>query len=165
MQTMDTDLEELSRALGRTLAARGLMLATAESCTGGWVAKIVTDLPGSSAYFECGFVTYTNRAKQSLVGVDTLTLQRHGAVSEPVVREMAEGALRQGAAQVALSVSGVAGPAGGTPAKPVGTVCFAWAGAGRPTRARTHHLPGDRAAVRRQSVAIALQGVLELLRE
>ncbi len=147
------------------MSARKLMLSTVESCTGGWVAKTITDVPGSSAYFDCGLVTYTNRAKQALAGVAADTLARHGAVSEPVVREMAEGALRGGPAQVAVAVSGVAGPGGGTPAKPVGMVCFAWSGADRQTRARTHHLSGDRETVRRAAVAIALRGVLELVNE
>ena len=118
----DKELYALAEKLGAALKARGLMLTTAESCTGGWIAQAVTAVPGSSAWFERGFVTYTNIAKQEMLGVAEATLIAHGAVSEPVVREMVVGALTHSHAHIALSVSGVAGPGGGTPAKPVGTV-------------------------------------------
>lgn len=156
-------MDVLAAQVGATLKAHGLMLATAESCTGGGVAHAVTEIAGSSAWFERGFVTYANQAKIEMLGVRPETLQQHGAVSEATVREMVAGALRHSPAQVALAVSGIAGPGGGTPEKPVGTVWFAWALRGGAVQVRRHHLPGDRAAVRAQSVRIALQGVLELL--
>ena len=157
----DAILYELAERAGKALAARGLMLVTAESCTGGWVAEAVTMVPGSSAWFERGFVTYTYISKREMLGVQGETLERDGAVSEPVVREMVEGALRSSHAQVALAVSGTAGPAGGTPQKPVGTVCFAWGMKDSNTRAETLHLAGDREAVRRQSVIHALTVLIE----
>lgn len=149
--------------LGEALHKRGLMLAAAESCTGGWVAQAVTAVPGSSEWFERGFVTYSNAAKREMLGVKAETLERHGAVSEAAVREMAEGALARSHARVALAVSGVAGPSGGTRDKPVGMVCFAWAMADQPTRVMTRYFSGDREGVRRQSVQAALQGALDLL--
>jgi nicotinamide-nucleotide amidase len=139
------------------------MLTTAESCTGGWIAEAVTMVPGSSEWFERGFVTYTYISKREMLGVKGRTLGRHGAVAEEVVREMAQGALARSHAQVAVAVSGVAGPSGGTPDKPVGTVCFAWARKHRKPRSETRHFTGDREAVRRQSVQHALKGVLALL--
>lgn len=156
-------LTNLARQLGERLTPRGLVLATAESCTGGWIAKALTDVPGSSAWFERGFVTYHNRAKVEMLGVSAEILAAHGAVSEAVVREMVEGALARSAAQLAVSVSGVAGPGGGSAAKPVGTVWLAWAVIGRPTRARRFQFAGDREAVRRQAVEAALAGLLECL--
>ena len=161
----DAQLYELAEKTGRALEARGLMLVTAESCTGGWIAEAITMVPGSSAWLDRGFVTYTNDAKREMLGVQAQTLERHGAVSEPVVIEMVQGALKASGAQVAVAVSGVAGPSGGTPLKPVGTVCFAWAIEGRALRAETRHLDGDREAVRRQSVVHALGALLELLEE
>ncbi len=160
---MDADLEALAQELGAALKRRGLMLATAESCTGGWVAATITAVAGSSAWFERGLVTYTNIAKHELLGVPSDALQRHGAVSEPVVRAMAEGALARSHADVTLAITGIAGPAGGTPDKPVGTVWLAWAGKGRATRAQRAHFPGDRAAVRRAAVQAALSGMLDYL--
>lgn len=157
---MDAELTDLSRRIGAALGRRGLVLATAESCTGGWIAKLVTDVAGSSAWFDCGLVTYTNTAKQSLLGVSAQTLARHGAVSEATVREMAEGVLERSRADLSLAVSGIAGPGGGTPDKPVGTVCLAWASREGPTRAQTVYLEGDREAVRRQAAVLALEGVL-----
>ena len=161
----DAEIYELSQRVGRALEARKLMLATAESCTGGWIAEAVTMVPGSSAWFERGFVTYTYIAKREMLGVRPETLEQHGAVSEPVVREMAVGALHASHAQVAVSVSGVAGPSGGSPEKPVGMVCFGWATTEAPVRVDTRHFPGDREAVRRQSVLHALAVVLEMLEE
>lgn len=157
------ELMELAQAVGERLEARGLMLVTAESCTGGWVAQTLTAVPGSSAWFERGFITYTNEAKREMLGVSPQTLLQYGAVAEETVREMAAGALAHSHAQVALAISGVAGPGGGTLEKPVGTVCFGWVRTGAAALSRTEHLSGDRQAVRRQAVAVALQGVLELL--
>lgn len=159
----DAQLYDLAEKTGRALEARGLMLATAESCTGGWIAEAITMIPGSSAWLDRGFVTYTNEAKQEMLGVRAETLERNGAVSEPVVIEMVQGALESSRAQVAVAVSGVAGPSGGTPQKPVGTVCFAWAIEGEAPRAETRHLDGDREAVRRQSVVHALEVLLSML--
>ena len=160
---MDTTLESLATELGTRLLERGEVLATAESCTGGWVSQCVTAIAGSSAWFDRGFVTYSNEAKADMLGVSKKTIVRHGAVSEPVVIEMATGVLRRSRAQWALAISGVAGPSGGTPEKPVGTVCFAWAGPEGSAEAETCHFPGDREAVRRASVEHALQGLLDRL--
>lgn len=160
---MSEELETLSREVGEVLRRHGLMLVTAESCTGGWVAQTVTAVAGSSRWFERGFVTYTNIAKQEMLGVGARTLAEYGAVSEQTVREMAEGALNNSHAQVSLAISGIAGPGGAVPGKPVGTVCFAWAREGAPVRSRTEHFAGDRAAVRRQAVITALRGVVAIL--
>jgi len=141
------------------------MLATAESCTGGGVAQAITEVAGSSAWFERGFVTYSNLAKQQMLGVRESTLIQHGAVSEMAVREMAEGALQHSNAQVALAVSGIAGPGGGVAGKPVGTVWFAWGIKQGETRAQRFQLGGNRAEVRAQAVRIALQGVADLLND
>lgn len=154
--------DALAREAGRRLAATGGWLVTAESCTGGAIAQAVTSVPGSSAWFERGFVTYSNAAKEEMLGVRSETLERFGAVSEETAIEMARGALRRSHATVAVAVTGVAGPAGGTAAKPVGLVCFAWASAGE-TRSESRRFDGDRAAVRRQAVERALQGVMNLL--
>ncbi|MGW8182774.1 MAG: CinA family protein [Burkholderiales bacterium] len=159
----DPALYRLAEELGEGLKARGLMLATAESCTGGWVSQVVTMVPGSSDWFERGFVTYTYISKREMLGVDGATLERYGAVSEEVVRQMVSGALERSHAQVAIGVSGVAGPGGGTPDKPVGTVCFGWGSKGGACRTETVRFLGDRDAVRRQAVERALRGVLELL--
>jgi nicotinamide-nucleotide amidase len=160
----DSSLQALSRTLGALLAQRSLKLATAESCTGGWVAMEVTAVAGSSGWFDRGFVTYSNEAKRELLGVEERTLSLHGAVSEPVAREMAEGALRRSRAGIAVAITGIAGPGGGTPAKPVGTVCIGWAGpsaASFPVEVKTFLFDGDRDSVRRQSVAAALAGLIE----
>jgi nicotinamide-nucleotide amidase len=156
-------MNELVQAIAERLAARGAMLATAESCTGGWAAQALTALAGSSNWFERGFVTYSNAAKQEMLGVRADTLTRYGAVSEETAREMALGALAGSRATVALAITGIAGPGGGSADKPVGTVCFAWTTKGDAVRSETRHYPGDREAVRRQSVERALAGVLELL--
>jgi nicotinamide-nucleotide amidase len=139
------------------------MLVTAESCTGGWAAQAVTSIAGSSAWFERGFVTYSNAAKHEVLGVSRKTLRNHGAVSEETAREMAAGALARGRGTIALAVTGIAGPGGGSPAKPVGMVCFAWVKKGAAARSETRRFRGGREAVRRQSVVRALEGVLELL--
>jgi nicotinamide-nucleotide amidase len=149
--------------LSAALLARGWTMAAAESCTGGWIAKCCTDRAGSSAWFERGFVTYSNAAKRELLGVAGDVLERAGAVSEAVARSMAEGALRNSRAEVALAVTGIAGPDGGTPDKPVGTVWFGWAVAGGATLTVCRRFEGDREAVRRQTVRDALEGLLERL--
>ncbi len=156
-------MDILVAQVGGALKAHGLMLATAESCTGGGVAHAVTDVAGSSAWFERGFVTYSDLAKQQMLGVSEATLKQHGAVSEAVVREMVAGALANSAAQVVLAVSGIAGPDGGTPGKPVGTVWFAWGLKHGATYAQRHQINGNRAEVRAQAAHIALQGVIDLL--
>jgi len=155
-------MDALAQKLGARLKGAGAKLVTAESCTGGWAAQVVTSVAGSSAWFECGFVTYSNQAKRELLGVRDDTLQEYGAVSEETAREMAQGALSRGRATVALAVTGVAGPGGGSPTKPVGMVCFAWASA-RSVRSETQQFSGDRESVRRQSVIRALEGVLQHL--
>ncbi|WP_018954466.1 CinA family protein [Thioalkalivibrio sulfidiphilus] len=159
----DEALAGLARDTGQALATAGLRLVTAESCTGGWIAKLLTDIPGSSAWFERGLVTYSNSAKMELLDVPQAVLDVHGAVSEATVRSMAEGALARSGADVSVAVSGVAGPGGGSPEKPVGTVWLAWAGAGSGAEARRYQFDGDRDAVRRQAVAAALGGVLARL--
>lgn len=156
----DRQLYALAERLGHTLKARGLMMATAESCTGGWVAQAVTAVPGSSKWFERGFVTYTNIAKCEMLGVRPETLDAYGAVSEQTVREMAAGALARSHAQLAVSVSGTAGPSCGTPQTPVGTVCFGWGARGGVMHATSQRFEGDREAVRRQAVAFALEQVV-----
>jgi nicotinamide-nucleotide amidase len=156
-------LEELAGRVGHLLLERKRLLASAESCTGGWVAKCVTDIAGSSAWFERGFVTYSNRAKQDMLDVAAATLEVHGAVSEATVSEMARGALAHSVANIAVAVSGIAGPGGGSPAKPVGTVCFAWLVSGGTPRVETRQFTGDREAVRRQSVVHALEGLVDVL--
>jgi nicotinamide-nucleotide amidase len=156
-------MNDLVQRIAERLAARGAMLATAESCTGGWAAQALTALAGSSNWLERGFVTYSNAAKQEMLGVRVETLERYGAVSEETAREMALGALSHSHAVLALAITGIAGPGGGTREKPVGTVCFAWAAKGDAVRSETRHLAGDREAVRRQSVERAFTGLLELL--
>ncbi|MCG6866879.1 MAG: nicotinamide-nucleotide amidohydrolase family protein [Thiogranum sp.] len=158
-------LAELVAGLAGSLAARGDMLATAESCTGGWVAKVCTDLAGSSVWFERGFVTYSNAAKQEMLGVAADTLTRFGAVSEQTVLEMVEGALAHSRARWALAISGVAGPGGSTADKPVGSVWFAWAGPDAWRLARRCQFDGDRDAVRYQAVRTALEVLLQRCRE
>lgn len=156
-------MHRLAAQIGEALRSHGMMLATAESCTGGGVAQAITDIAGSSGWFERGFITYANDAKREMLGVSEETLRQHGAVSEAAVREMAEGALRYSHAHIALAVSGIAGPSGGTADKPVGMVWFAWCIKGGACVAQLHHLSGNRAEIRAQSVRIALQGVADLL--
>lgn len=160
---MDTALYTLAEETGRALKARGILLATAESCTGGWIGQAITMVPGSSEWFDRGFITYTNTAKQEMLGVPNMTLARHGAVSEATVRAMVEGALARSHAGIAVAVSGVAGPGGGSVEKPVGMVCVAWALKGETPAAETLQLAGDRDGVRRETVVRALRGVLERL--
>jgi len=159
----DSDIYALAVRVGEALQARNLTLVTAESCTGGWASMAVTAVAGSSGWFERGFVPYSNTAKQDMLGVKPETLAAHGAVSEAVVREMAQGAVARSAAQVGLAISGVAGPGGGSAAKPVGLVCLGWAVQGGETRSRRLQCEGGREGVRRRAVVEALGGLLELL--
>ncbi|MBM1144599.1 CinA family protein [Alcanivorax sp. ZXX171] len=154
-----TDIDQAVRALARDLLDHGLKVATAESCTGGGIAQALTEVAGSSDWFERGFVTYSNDAKMEMLGVAAATLERHGAVSEATVLEMARGALTRSRADLSVAVSGVAGPGGGTDDKPVGTVWIAWAQGPDWSRAQVFHFPGDRGAVRRATIAAALDGL------
>jgi nicotinamide-nucleotide amidase len=156
------DLPQLAARVGEILLARQETLVCVESCTGGWIAKTLTDIPGSSAWFERGFVTYSNAAKQEMVGVDPETLHDYGAVSEAVAREMAIGGLGRSPASWAVAVSGIAGPGGGSPDKPVGMVCFAWARRNGFSQTLTEHFSGSREAVRYASVQLALSELLAL---
>jgi nicotinamide-nucleotide amidase len=158
----DAALTALAGQVGAALRRAGYRLATAESCTGGWIAKSLTDLPGSSAWFEAGVVAYANAAKSGLLGVPADVLAAEGAVSRGVAEAMATGARRACSADMTVAVTGIAGPGGGTPDKPVGTVWFAWSGPGG-LRAQCLQFDGDRDAVRRQAVAVALEGVLTQL--
>ena len=157
---MDQELLSLSAQVGALLSQRGWLLATAESCTGGWVAEAVTATAGSSGWFDCGLITYSNEAKQSLLGVSDQVLHRFGAVSEATVAAMVSGALARCQANVALATSGIAGPGGGSESKPVGMVCFAWGLRGAAPETETQHFAGDREAVRREAVVHALRGLL-----
>ena len=156
-------LEALAAQVGAALLARGETRATAESCTGGWIGQSLTAIAGSSAWFDRGFITYSNQAKTEELGVPEALLARVGAVSEPVVAAMAQGARRQGRITWAVAVSGIAGPGGGSRSKPVGTVCFAWAGPDQTLQVSTQHFPGSREEVRAQTVAHALTVLLDHL--
>src|SRR5437868_1655786 len=157
------DIPTLAIRTGQTLQQHHLVLAVAESCTGGWVAQAVTSVAGSSDWFDRGFVTYSNVAKQELLGVGGDTLRHHGAVSEQTAREMVQGALARSHAHVALAITGIAGPGGGTPEKPVGTVWLAWFGKERSLRTAHHVFDGDREAIRRQAVIAALDGLIRFI--
>ncbi len=156
-------LDDLVVRVAGLLSQRGEWLTVAESCTGGWVAQALTSLAGSSAWFDRGFVTYSNAAKVEMLGVPENTLERHGAVSEATARAMAQGALRHSHGDWSLAITGIAGPSGGSLEKPVGTVCFAWAHRDGGCEAHTRHFAGDRMAVREQSVSYALRGLAERL--
>ena len=156
-------IESLAADLGGLLLQRGEWLAVAESCTGGWLAQTVTAIAGSSAWFDRGFVTYSNDAKQDMLGVPDTTLARHGAVSEATARAMAQGVLAHSRSDWGVAITGIAGPSGGSPDKPVGTVCFAWSQRDGGCEAQTCRFPGDRAAVREQAVRHALRGLIERL--
>ena len=159
----ESQIDALATRLGRRMVLAGGMIATVESCTGGLIARALTETPGSSQWFDRGFVTYSNEAKIEMVGVSAQTLAAHGAVSEPTALEMARGALDRSRARLSLSVTGVAGPGGGSIDKPVGTVCFGWAHAGGAARALTWRFDGDRASVRLQAALFALQGAWDML--
>ncbi|MDT3705439.1 MAG: CinA family protein [Thiobacillus sp.] len=159
----DEELHQLARELGEKLLHRGWMLATAESCTGGWAGQLLTSLPGSSQWYERGFITYANAAKVEMLGVPEATLATHGAVSEETAGAMASGALAHSHTQAALAISGIAGPGGGTPQKPVGLVCYGWALADGTVMSSTCRLSGDREEIRSRAVAAALRGLIDLL--
>lgn len=156
---------ELSAALGELLLPSGRMVATAESCTGGMVAGAITDIAGSSNWFDRGFVTYSNQAKMEMLGVSAATLSAHGAVSEATVREMARGAVERSAACLSVAISGVAGPGGGSAERPVGLVWFAWAESGDGVQVARHLFDGDRVTVRKQATETALEGLLAMAAE
>lgn len=162
---MDEQLHNLAIKIGDEACRCEVMLTTAESCTGGWVAEVLTSVAGSSQWFERGFVTYSNLSKQEMLGVNGETIKQHGAVSEQTAREMAEGALRHSHAHISLAISGIAGPGGAVLEKPVGTICLAWAASGHSTLSDTRHFSGDREKIRRQAVISALDGLLEVLAE
>ncbi|MEN8259731.1 MAG: nicotinamide-nucleotide amidohydrolase family protein [Pseudomonadota bacterium] len=159
---MSDELYELSERVGNFLLARGHRLATAESCTGGWIAKCITDVAGSSDWFERGFVTYSNESKIEMLGVASSTLHSFGAVSEETVRQMVSGALANSRAQCALAVSGIAGPGGGSPGRPVGTVCLAWRVRNGNYRVQTEMLSGSRMEIRERAATLALEGVFDV---
>lgn len=163
MRPTDAELYRLAEQTGQLLQATGRVLVTAESCTGGWIGQVITAVPGSSAWYVGGFITYSNTAKQMQLGVLSDSLTTYGAVSEIVVKEMASGAMECSAANVALAVSGVAGPGGGTPDKPVGMVCLAWLMDDGTSMQTTSFFSGNRESVRAQAVAAALQGLIEML--
>lgn len=162
---MSDALHVLSEKIGERLLARHWKLATAESCTGGLVSSAVTDIAGASGWFDRGYVTYSNTAKMEELGVGKETLDAHGAVSEETARAMAAGALRASHVQITVAITGIAGPDGGTPEKPVGTVCFAWAMGGGKVDSETRHFTGNRAEVRQQSAAHALKGLVKRLND
>lgn len=159
----DSDLNVLAITIAELLSTRGMSVVSAESCTGGWIAKTLTDIAGSSGWFECGVVAYSYQAKEALLGVQPSTLERTGAVSQETCLEMVSGALARYGATVAVAVTGIAGPGGATPGKPVGTIWIGWKRRGGYARAQQFHFDGDREAVRRQTVAAALIGVREIL--
>jgi nicotinamide-nucleotide amidase len=160
----DETLRRLASTVADGMRERGQMLAVAESCTGGWIAKTLTDVAGSSAWFECGVVAYSYEAKEALLGVAPSTLEQHGAVSQETAVEMVSGALARFGASIAVAVTGIAGPGGGTPDKPVGTVWIAWKRRGGYAHAERFQFDGDREAVRRRTVAQALAGIPKILR-
>jgi nicotinamide-nucleotide amidase len=162
---MDDTLSNLAIELGAALKARGYMLALAESCTGGMVAQAVTSIAGSSTWFDRGFVTYSNQAKIEMLGVSSKTLETYGAVSEQIANEMAVGALKSSQAQLTGSITGIAGPEGGTAEKPVGTVCFAWAEANKPTFTSTKYFQGNRQEIRQQACIALMQGLVNRLKD
>lgn len=163
-QHTNLTLSDTAAQLGKMLKARGLMLSMAESCTGGMVAEAITSIAGSSAWFDRGFVTYSNAAKMDMLDVSGSTLEQYGAVSEQTAAEMATGALKNSAAQIAGSITGIAGPDGGSPAKPVGTVCFAWVGHDIPLTTCTRWFEGDRSSVRQQAAMFMLANLIEKLK-
>jgi len=163
MVATDAEIEALAAQVGQSLLAARARITTAESCTGGWIAKSLTDVAGSSAWFDYGFITYGNNAKQNMLNVDSELIGDHGAVSQEVAEQMAVGARRISGADLAVAVTGIAGPDGGTGEKPVGTVWLAWSGPGAEMASQMERFSGNRESVRRQTVVMALQGVLEEL--
>ena len=163
MDVNEAELEGLAAELGAVLLRQGWLLASAESCTGGWLAQTVTSVAGSSAWFDRGFVTYSNAAKQDMLGVRSTTLWQFGAVSEETAREMAQGVFAHSAAQVVIAITGIAGPGGGSAEKPVGMVCFGWAASGLPCASSTQYFAGDRRQIRAASVDFALRQLQALV--
>ena len=163
MDVNEAELGRLAAELGAVLLRQGWLLACAESCTGGWLAQTVTSVAGSSAWFDRGFVTYSNAAKQDMLGVRSATLLQFGAVSEETAREMAQGVLAHSAAQVVIAITGIAGPGGGSAEKPVGMVCFGWAASGLPCASSTQYFAGDRRQIRAASVDFALRQLQALV--
>jgi len=159
----DQRLQQFAKQVGLTLVDHGLMLVSAESCTGGWLGQIITSVAGSSAWYEQGFITYTDMAKQETLGISSGTLEQYGAVSEQTALEMARGAISRSHAQMGVAVTGIAGPDGGSVKKPVGMVCFSWALKDGHMRNETRYFTGNREMIRRQTVVVALQGVIALL--
>jgi nicotinamide-nucleotide amidase len=159
----EAELHQLAAQLAEKLLARGWMVTTAESCTGGWVGQVLTSLPGSSAWYDCGFITYSDAAKIGMLGVPAATLDSHGAVSEETAGAMASGALLHSRAQAALAITGIAGPGGATPTKPVGLVCYGWALSDGTALTSTCRLSGDREEIRSRSVAAVLRGLIDLI--
>ncbi|WP_371116394.1 CinA family protein [Nitrosomonas sp. Nm166] len=162
---MNQNLFDLAVAVGEHLLQRGFMLVTAESCTGGWLGQAVTAVAGSSGWYERGFITYSNASKCEMLSIQQATLDQYGAVSAQTAQEMVIGALNRSHAQVGVSITGIAGPDGGTATKPVGMVCFAWAIKDGLVRQETHFFKGNRETIRHLSVATALQGILYLLND
>jgi nicotinamide-nucleotide amidase len=160
---MDNALFELAERLGRRLKAKGYKIATAESCTGGWIAQAITEVPGSSAWFDRGFVTYSNNAKIQMLGVSPKTLEQYGAVSTEIAKQMAAGALANSEADWAVAVTGIAGPNGGSKTKPVGTVYVAWQGKNGGVKVERLQLSGDRHQIRKQAVENAIEGLFDML--
>ncbi len=162
---MGTEILELAQRVGKKLQDKGLLLSTAESCTGGWIAQAITEIPGSTSWFDCGFVPYSNAAKTEMLDVSDALIAQFGSVSEEVALEMAKGALGNSNAHVALSTTGIAGPTGAVPGKPVGTVCFGWAKGEDRSHSERLVFGGDRHSVREQTVIHALQGLLRFLED
>ena len=162
-KSVQQEIESLAVELGRKALERKAVIATAESCTGGGISWTITQVPGSSAWFDRGFVVYTAQSKSEMLGVDPALISVCGVVSEPTAGEMARGAVQRSEANVSVSVTGIAGPSGAEPGKPVGTVCFGFVRKGEPARTVTEHFSGDRKAVREQAVAFALRGLIEIL--
>tara|TARA_R110002050_G_scaffold1244_3_gene8561 strand:+ start:7149 stop:7649 length:501 start_codon:yes stop_codon:yes gene_type:complete len=161
----DSELQHLTSQVAQCLIDLNWRLSVAESCTGGWLGKCCTDLAGSSTWFERGFITYSNQAKQDCLHVNQSTLHQFGAVSEQTASEMAQGALTESMADISVAITGIAGPDGGTVDKPVGTVCFAWMSKKSVVQTQCYHLEGDRESVRRQAVKLALQGIMKNARD
>jgi nicotinamide-nucleotide amidase len=159
----DLSLQDLAGQAGQMLSEQGLMLVTAESCTGGSLAQWITSIAGSSSWYDRGFITYSVASKHEMLGVSESTLDEHGAVSEETASEMAAGAIGRSHAHVAIAITGIAGPGGGTPRKPVGTICFAWMIKDGLARAETRYFSGHREEIRGEAVAVALQGAIDLL--
>ena len=157
-------IQDLAAEVGALLARKNLLLATAESCTGGGVAYAVTEIAGSSAWFDCGFITYSNASKSELLGISPALIAQHGAVSQEIAAAMAEGAIANSDAHIAISTTGIAGPQGAVPGKPVGTICFGWSMNGKTVTERKL-LTGDRQSIRQQTIVIALQGLIRFLEQ